>query len=406
MDDYLNQSALLRSYAALTPNNPREIQTPPFPTSTWLSKHSNQLKLFNLLVSKQDHHQQGFNRKYIANGRQWKLMFWKRVILEIENGFNNISDPKLKEEEEIEEKILTYYISLQQSPPPHQNQTEGRGHEDEETLSPLDQTEIHTYYYGDLSDRDRWTRIDLHENKASISQGTTGLRSWGASVCLANYMILHPDLLADSTKVLELGSGTGLLGLLVHTLSPSTHVYLSDSNPAVLARLQLNINLNSLGDRDTLKLVELDWNADRSALPAPIDLDTSSIILGADVIYDPDLVPGLVRTIKLGLLSSHPSSSPASTAAAAAAAKSTEAEATRSYGLICGLVRDPSTWQKFIDTCQLEGLEVEEVEIDEAVEIGSVEGRGIVFPQALDRALLDLRMVRLSIRPSLSPPSS
>jgi hypothetical protein len=57
-------------------------------------------------------------------------------------------------------------------------------------------------------------------------------------------MILHPDLLADSTKVLELGSGTGLLGLLAHTLSPSTHVYLSDSNPAVLARLQLNINLS------------------------------------------------------------------------------------------------------------------------------------------------------------------
>ncbi|KAA1120122.1 hypothetical protein PGT21_037177 [Puccinia graminis f. sp. tritici] len=96
MDDYLNQSALLRSYAALTPNNPREIQTPPFPTYTWLSKHPNQLKLFNLLVSKQDHHQQGFNRN-IANGRQWKLMFWKRVILEIENGFNNISDPKIKE---------------------------------------------------------------------------------------------------------------------------------------------------------------------------------------------------------------------------------------------------------------------------------------------------------------------
>ena len=50
-----------------------------------------------------------------------------------------------------------------------------------------------------------------------IVAGTTGLRTWQASVALANHLVARPETLAlrsASAPVLELGAGAGLLALV------------------------------------------------------------------------------------------------------------------------------------------------------------------------------------------------
>ncbi|KAJ3334878.1 hypothetical protein HDU91_002480, partial [Kappamyces sp. JEL0680] len=52
--------------------------------------------------------------------------------------------------------------------------------------------------------------LDIVEDVASISNGTTGLSTWGASLFLLEYIAQHLDLVKEK-KVLELGAGAGLL---------------------------------------------------------------------------------------------------------------------------------------------------------------------------------------------------
>lgn len=94
-----------------------------------------------------------------------------------------------------------------------------------------------------------------------IEGGTTGLRTWPASLVLAEYLLAHPGMfirtynktsfrhISDTVRdrcVLELGSGVGFLGAVIacmHNESPSGRLYLTDINAHVLERCQDNIRL-------------------------------------------------------------------------------------------------------------------------------------------------------------------
>ncbi|MBW0500350.1 hypothetical protein O181_040065 [Austropuccinia psidii MF-1] len=339
-------SLLLRLYACLSPSNPNQIESPPFPPNQWLCRHDNQVELFNLLV---------IDHPLLKNqGKNWKISFWKRVISAIEKAFLEIEEIQ---EEEIDERILEYYISLQSS-----------------TIEPsleanLKATEILTYFYGGSKDCTSWRRINLLENKLSIGNGTTGLKSWGASVCLANYLILHPEIL-DQVAILELGSGTGLLGIVAHQLNPANAVYLTDCNPLVLERLKQNINLNPTPfGQENLMVMPLDWNSDShdsyqnrlTLTPQP------QLILAADVVYDPSLILGLVLTIKNALELSM-------------AINSKETSKNANVALICVTARDPTTWQLFITVCQEEHLKIDLVDLDEMLNDDKINPKGILIP--------------------------
>ncbi|KAH9469060.1 hypothetical protein MJO28_005424 [Puccinia striiformis f. sp. tritici] len=348
---------LIRSYAAHSP--------PTIPHPTWLAQLNNQIILFDLLSQYSDH----------QAGRTWKLRFWKRIITVIEREFKR--DPVLYQEEEIDERILNYYISLQ-----HQQQPD----------KTIEEIELHIYYYGPINERDSWSKINLYENKASISQGTTGLRSWGASVCLSNYLILNqedilrstPDNQSQTTTIIELGSGTGLLGLLAYQLNPRNRVILSDFNQHVIDRLRSNLDLNFKEDeRRNISVVNVDWNDhSKAGICHDEDWNGRTIVLGSDLVYDPDLVPGLVTTIKHTLKPQHCSSS---------------GGGSQSFGLICGTVRAPETWDLFISTCGEQGLDVEYLDVQKAIEYGNPNSDGIIFPQSLDQSIDKLKLVKLSI---------
>lgn len=166
---------------------------------------------------------------------------------------------------------------------------------------------------------DDW--ITLLESGTTIENGTTGLRTWSASFALAEYLRKHSDIL--DARVLELGSGCGFLGIITAKLQtgyqdsklgfPSEKqvplsLSLSDVNKDVLRRCQDNLALpcNSLKDHPDLSCSLLDWLdvldtslKDRAeTFLKSVDPD---VIIGADLVYDIEIIPALVGTLAIAL---------------------------------------------------------------------------------------------------------
>lgn len=124
----------------------------------------------------------------------------------------------------------------------------------------------------------------------------TGLTIWDGAVVLAKYLERMaeeqaPGSVAGKT-VLELGAGTGVVGLAAAAAGATT-VYLTDlaytlNNTAGNAAA----NAAALGDAD-VRTAELDWT--RPALPP--GLAHVDVIVAADVVWVTELIPPLVRTL-------------------------------------------------------------------------------------------------------------
>ncbi|KAH9811578.1 hypothetical protein DFH28DRAFT_981387 [Melampsora americana] len=154
----LDLSRLVRLYAALSPSHPRIMPSPPFPTENYLVRTCHQAELFAALSPLDDVPDPAVSS--YTKACRWKYAFWKRIIQVIENTSTEGISPE-SEEEGLDEQILLHYISLQRSDQPAT-------------------VDILRYFYGPLNNRSEWKCAMLMEDKASISKGTTGLRSWGA----------------------------------------------------------------------------------------------------------------------------------------------------------------------------------------------------------------------------------
>ncbi|GME91626.1 hypothetical protein B5S29_g583 [[Candida] boidinii] len=151
-------------------------------------------------------------------------------------------------------------------------------------------------------------RILMRETPNVISGlGTTGLRTWEASIYLSYYLLEQINLnnnkiieIFKDKNILELGTGTGLVGMSVYKYLNDyfKKLYLTDGDSSLIDKLQFNLNLNSIisgNDKsyeDKLKCSSLWWGQDN--LPSS-DINT---LLAADVTYDSDVIPSLVKTIK------------------------------------------------------------------------------------------------------------
>lgn len=187
-----------------------------------------------------------------------------------------------------------------------------------------------TYYWkpldptlsSDVEAESTYETITLLESRATIAAGTTGLRTWRASFALAQFLVEHTDLVARRA-VLELGSGAGFLGILIASLhlrfdstsavpadcsrsaDPPT-IYLTDVNPCVLDRCQHNTKLpcNRSSSHPNIEYRPLDWCdaiSSRDSLASFLANTNAEIILGADVVFDPAMVPPLVATLSVAL---------------------------------------------------------------------------------------------------------
>ncbi|KAH8698643.1 putative glucose-inducible SAM-dependent methyltransferase Rrg1 [Talaromyces proteolyticus] len=158
--------------------------------------------------------------------------------------------------------------------------------------------------------------LTLHE--PSLTADNLGMKTWVSSYLLSRR--LHslfdsvPELvLSDHTsnntvmekpsiRALELGSGTGLVGLSFAILGgAAASIYLTDL-PAIVPNLAHNVTLNSdilLKSNAEVNTGVLDWSV--VPQPAPTKEERYTVILAADPLYSPDHPKWLVQTVETWL---------------------------------------------------------------------------------------------------------
>lgn len=148
--------------------------------------------------------------------------------------------------------------------------------------------------------------LTLHE--PSLTSDNLGMKTWVSSYLLAKRLALahapeQPLLPLGSDidrrlRVLELGAGTGLVGLAFAAIWGSdASVHLTDL-PEIVPNLTHNVSLNKdildqAGAECTTGV--LDWSIDQE--PSPTDEEKCEVILAADPLYSSKHPPWLVQTI-------------------------------------------------------------------------------------------------------------
>jgi len=154
--------------------------------------------------------------------------------------------------------------------------------------------------------------VSVRESKAIISDGTTGLTSWNAGLYLAGWLDREENearRLLKGKKVIELGAGSGMTGIFALKRWKGISEYtFTDCHGKVLDNLAHNITRNcadwTVVREDPLRIVSewgtiagvLELNWEEISTCNSLEVDT---ILGADLVFDPCLVPSLVRTLKI-----------------------------------------------------------------------------------------------------------
>lgn len=138
--------------------------------------------------------------------------------------------------------------------------------------------------------------INLHE--PTLTEDNLGLKTWISSLLLSRRLEeCRKYLPTDFNRVLELGAGTGLVGISAACIW-KTSVLLTDL-PEIVTNLQKNLEQNrtliETNDGDVGTRV-LDW-ADEEDSPTS-ENDKFMVILAADPIYSSDHPKMLVSTVR------------------------------------------------------------------------------------------------------------
>ncbi len=157
-----------------------------------------------------------------------------------------------------------------------------------------------------------------------------------------------------ASKILELGSGTGFLGIsllrlgLVH---PGRRFIFTDGHDRVLEALRHNCEVNL--DGSPCEVVNLDWAGFRGDEDFARDVD---LVVASDVVYDPSVVGPLARTVEILL-------------------KKCGAKDARA--LVASTIRNPLTLELFEQELEGRDLEVEELEAGEGIRMHSITPKSI-----------------------------
>lgn len=132
----------------------------------------------------------------------------------------------------------------------------------------------------------------------------TGFRTWSSSVYLAQRMLADPSHFfatgkpTTATRVLELGSGTGLAGIAAYhallQVPEDAHLFLTDMDQATLDTLAMNVRNNIIrNDKVRVEVTHLDW-----ARVHECELKAFDTILGADLVYEPEHADLLYKVVE------------------------------------------------------------------------------------------------------------
>jgi predicted nicotinamide N-methyase len=133
------------------------------------------------------------------------------------------------------------------------------------------------------------TSFKLHVDTKMLCNDTGG-DAWKGSWALSTLLNLRRAKLVGK-RVLELGSGTGLLGISC-ALSGASSVIVTDL-PYVLPLIQKNIE--SAVVQETVVAIEWDWSNPLPSFDSGLPFD---VILAADVVYDPEKLDSCCSAIR------------------------------------------------------------------------------------------------------------
>jgi predicted nicotinamide N-methyase len=142
--------------------------------------------------------------------------------------------------------------------------------------------------------------IDLRGYKPDSDQvwKSTGVTLWRASEHLCNYMVEHSELFPNK-RVLELGAGLGLNGILAHRLG-SDHVYVTDGDTDAMKYLRQNVEQNRLENNMKVSSRQLLWGKDTSlTFLEHCNGETFDVLLASDIIYAMVIIPPLWETVQM-----------------------------------------------------------------------------------------------------------
>lgn len=151
------------------------------------------------------------------------------------------------------------------------------------------------------------TLLHITSSESLVSDGTTGYSLWEASVALLALLYSEPRIRQwfAGKRVLELGSGTGLGGLAVAALSQPQSVLLTDVSQVhdTFTSPNLNLNLASINTPVASKVIFWD-----DLCTEPLNFcQNFDVLLGCDLVYDPDVWCMLLSALKALLLATNSS---------------------------------------------------------------------------------------------------
>jgi predicted nicotinamide N-methyase len=123
---------------------------------------------------------------------------------------------------------------------------------------------------------------------------STGMSVWKGSEILCQYLIQHPDLVCDK-RVLELGAGVGLCGIVSGKVLGASSVLMTDGDHIVLDNLRHNVELNNL-DKNAVSCPQLIWGKER-AEDFERKYGQQDVILATDCVYVTKSVRPLFETV-------------------------------------------------------------------------------------------------------------
>lgn len=156
----------------------------------------------------------------------------------------------------------------------------------------------------------RGGKLEIKIRDTTLLSSDTGFRTWGAAPLLSRLISLNPSSFfheSGSSRVLELGSGTGLVGLTVAAvlgrMGRKASLVLTDYTEIILSNLDYNLKLNpgllAVGSKVTINISKLDWS---DYLPSPhsppaITAQRYDTIFASDVIFEPAHISLIHATI-------------------------------------------------------------------------------------------------------------
>ncbi|KAL1527810.1 hypothetical protein AB1Y20_009193 [Prymnesium parvum] len=122
-----------------------------------------------------------------------------------------------------------------------------------------------------------------------------GLHIWPAARLLCDYLLTHPASFSGCRSVCELGSGTGIVGLVYAKLygTEEVTVAITDNSPRALKLMEQNVAFNQFETTVHVRYLRWGEGIDVAQLPcAKFDC-----VLASDCTFSVDLVPHFLATV-------------------------------------------------------------------------------------------------------------